>query len=122
MEMIKEYSKFLFISMCMGLVIVCLSACIMTYTNVSDNMMSILVYTSVAISVFAGSTMLGKKVKQKGYIYGALFGLIFFSIIYIFTVVSFKGFFVNWTATIYLFTSLISGAVGGILGVNILGK
>ena len=122
MEMIKEYSKTLFISICMGLVLVCLSACIMTYTNINDTMMPILVYTSVGVGVFAGSAMLGKKVKEKGYMYGALFGFIFFSIIYIFTVVSFKGFFANATAGIYLLTSLVSGAVGGILGVNMSSK
>lgn len=122
MEMIKEYSKTLFISICMGLVLVCLSACIMTYTNINDTMMPILVYTSVGVGVFAGSTMLGKRVKEKGYLYGALFGFIFFSIIYIFTVVSFKGFFANATAGIYLLTSLVSGAIGGILGVNMSSK
>lgn len=122
MEMIKEYSKFLFISICMGLILVCLSACIMAYTNISDTVMPILVYTSVGISVFAGSMMLGRKVKQKGYIYGAIFGFIFFSIIYLFTVVSFKGFFANATAGIYLLTSIVSSALGGILGVNMSGK
>ena len=122
MEMIKEYSKTLFISICMGLVLVCLSACIMTYTNINDTMMPILVYTSVGVGVFAGSAMLGRKVKEKGYLYGALFGCIFFSIIYIFTVVSFKGFFANATAGIYLLTSLVSGAIGGILGVNMSSK
>lgn len=120
--MVRDYSRFLFISICIGLVLVCLSAVIMTYTNVNDTMMPILVYTSVGIGVFAGSTMLGKKVKQKGYIYGALFGFIYFSIIYLFTVVSFKGFFVNATVGIYLLTSLVSSAIGGILGVNMSGK
>jgi len=94
----------------------------MTYTNINDTMMPILVYTSVGVGVFAGSAMLGRKVKEKGYLYGALFGCIFFSIIYIFTVVSFKGFFANATAGIYLLTSLVSGAIGGILGVNMSSK
>lgn len=120
--MIKEYSKFLFISICIGLVLVCLSAFIMAYTNINDTMMPVLVYTSIGVSVFAGSVMLGRKVKEKGYIYGAIFGFIFFSIMYIFTVLSFKGFFVNSTAGIYLLTSLVSGAVGGILGVNMSSK
>ena len=71
------------------------------------------------VSILISSMLLLRKIKEKGLLYGALFGLIYFVIIYLVNVLSFNGFFVSNTLGIYFGICMLSGVIGGIIGVNI---
>lgn len=119
MNTLKEYTKFMIITILIGLVLTCLIAILLAYTNINDNMLGTLIFVATALSIFIGSTMLNRKFKKRGYLYGLFFGLIFFLIIYTFSCLLSSAFIFNTTALVYLLMALVCGAVGGIIGVNI---
>ena len=119
MDILKEYTKFMVISLLIEIIITCLIGVLLAYTNINDNMMGTLIFVGTAISIFSGSTLLNRKIKKKGYLYGLIFGLINFIIIYTFSSLFFSTLTINTTVLVYLIMSIIIGAVGGIIGVNI---
>ncbi|MDD2628450.1 MAG: TIGR04086 family membrane protein [Clostridia bacterium] len=119
MDMLKQYTKFIIISLIFGAILTCLIGVFFAYTNVSDTMMGTLVFVGVGLSIFIGSTMLNRKIKKKGYLYGAIFGVTHLLLIYTFSAIAFSGFFINTTVLIYIIMSVMTGAIGGIIGVNI---
>lgn len=119
MNTLKEYTKFMVISILIGVIITCLIGVLLAYTNINDNMLGTLIFVGTAISIFIGSTMLNRKFKKRGYLYGLIFGLIFFLLIYTFSCLLSTSFIFNTTVLIYLLMAIVSGAIGGIIGVNI---
>lgn len=119
MVKIKEYSKCLLLSFMIAIIFLSVSACIFAYTSIQDRHLQSFVFGVVMISVLIGSMMLCRKMKEKGLLYGALFGILYLAIIYLFTVIAFQGFFVSNTLGIYAAISILSGVVGGIIGVNV---
>lgn len=119
MEMLKEYTKFMIISILIGIIITCLIGVLLAYTNINDNMIGTLIFVGTSLSIFIGSTMLNRKFKKRGYLYGLLFGLIFFILIYTFSCLLSSSLVFNTTVLIYILTSIVSGIIGGIIGVNI---
>lgn len=119
MNTLKEYTKFIFLSIIIGFILTCLIGVLLAYTNINDNMLGTLVFVATAISIFIGSTLLNRKFKKRGYLYGLIFGLIFFILIYTFSSILASSLIFNTTVLIYILMAIISGAVGGIIGVNI---
>lgn len=119
MEKIKRYSISLVISFLLAIVFLLISSAIFAYTNINDRHLDSFVLGCVMISVLIGSMILLRKLKEKGLLYGAIFGIIYFFIIYLVNVLAFSGFFVSNTLGIYFGICILSGIVGGIIGVNI---
>ena len=119
MGYIKEYTKFLILSFLVALILLSLTGVIFAYTNINDSLINTFVFVIVAISNLIGSTLLTHKLKRRGLILGLLFGTIFFLIIYLASVILYTGFFINNEVLIYMLLCLVSGVVGGIIGVNI---
>jgi len=119
MNTLKEYTKFMVISLLIGFIITCLIGLLLAYTNINDNMMGTLIFVGTAISIFIGSTLLNRKFKKRGYLFGLIFGLIFFILIYSISSLLSASLVFNTTVLIYLLMALVSGIIGGIIGVNI---
>ena len=119
MEKIKRYSISLVISFAIAIFFLLISSAIFAYTNINDRHLNSFVLGSVMVSILIGSMLLLRKIKEKGLLYGALFGLIYFAIIYLVNVLGFNGFFVSNTLGIYFGICMLSGIIGGIIGVNI---
>ena len=120
MEKIKYYSINMLISFGISIVFLLITSLIFAYTSISDRYLNMFVFGTIAISVLIGSMLLLRKIKQKGFFYGILFGLIYCLILYIFSVIAYNGFFFTNTLGIYfLICCLLTGTVGGIVGVNL---
>ena len=108
-----------FISFFVAAILLCLSAVIFAYTNINDRHLQTFVFGTVMLSVLIGATILARRIKKKGLLFGALFGLIFILLVYMITCMAYTGFFVSNTLLIYMAICILSGIVGGIIGVNI---
>lgn len=118
MTKIKNYAFSLLITFLISGVLLCLSATIFAYTNISDRYLQTVIFGVVMISVLIGSAILAKKIKEKGLLLGGIFGAIFVAIIFLITSIAYGFTFTN-TFLIYLAVSVLSGVIGGIIGVNI---
>jgi len=107
MDILKEYTKFMIFSILFGLIITCLIGVLLAYTNINDNMMGTLIFVGAAISIFSGSMLLNRKIKKRGYLYGLIFGLIFFILIYGFSALAASSLIMNTTVLVYLIMSIL---------------
>lgn len=119
MVKIKNYAFSLMIAFLISTLLLSLSAAIFAYTNINDRYLQTFVFGSVMLSVIVASTILAKRIKEKGLLLGAIFGIIYVLIIFCITSIAYTGFVFTNTLLIYLGISVLSGVIGGIIGVNI---
>ena len=105
---IKNYAFCLLISIFIAALLLCLSAVIFAYTNINDRYLQTFVFGSVMISSLIGAIILAKKIKEKGLLMGAIFGLIYVIIIYLVSSLAYTGFGFTNTLLIYLAISSLS--------------
>jgi len=60
----------------------------------------------------------GMDIKKNGIINGMLVGLIYITVIYLLSSIVTGNFLLNITSIIMIITSVLTGALGGIIGVN----
>lgn len=91
---------------------------ILSYTSVSESTIPTIVIIITAISILIGSTISTSNIKKNGIINGMLVGLIYIAIIYLLSSIVTGNFLLNITSIIMIITSVLTGALGGIIGVN----
>lgn len=91
---------------------------ILSYTSVSENTIPTIVIIITAISILIGSTISTSNIKKNGIINGMFVGLIYIAIIYLLSSIVTGNFLLNITSIIMIITSVLTGALGGIIGVN----
>ncbi len=94
-------------------------AILLTSTNISENTMTAVVITVSGVSILIGSSISSFKIKKQGIINGALVGLIYITALYLLSSIIFVGFELNLSSIIMLVVSIITGMIGGIIGVNL---
>lgn len=119
MDKIKKLLINLLISFGIMAIFLCLTAVIFAYTNIDDRHLQTFVFGIVLLSNLFGSTLFLRKVKEKGLIYGGLFGMMYCFILYLVTSLMFNNFSLTNTLAIYFIICILSGIIGGVIGVNI---
>ena len=91
---------------------------ILTYTSISENVGNSAIIIINSVSILIGSGITTKNQKSKGILKGSLCGLGYIGIIYLISSLISLDFTVNTSSIIMIVTSVISGGIGGIIGVN----
>lgn len=91
---------------------------ILTYTNISENVIEPVIIILTAISIFIGSSIGNMQIKKNGIINGALIGGSYLIILYIFSSIINTNFALNGKSIIIIISGIICGIIGGIIGVN----
>jgi len=115
---LKYFGINLVITCVVILLLLLVTSAIFAYTNLNDKYLDIFVYSSIGISVFLNSIFLNRKIKYKGAVYGSMFGLLVIVTIYLIGAI-FLSFSLSYTAVVYIAVAVISGLIGGIIGVNL---
>lgn len=122
-KIIQKDLKNIFIGCIISIIITCIScfilATILINTNISETIIPISIIVIYIISVLIGSSISSIKTNRKGIINGGLVGIIYISIIYILSSITLAGFKLNMYSIIIIIGSIISGMIGGIIGVNL---
>lgn len=92
---------------------------VLTYTSISENVGNSAIIIINSISILIGSGITTKNQKSKGILKGSLCGLCYIGIIYLISSLISLNFTVNTSSIIMIITSVISGGIGGIIGVNL---
>lgn len=115
---IKPILKSILISLVITFIFVLLLTTLCYFGNVSEKLLGFLIFLASAVSVFLSCLFMAKGIGEKGLIYGALSGFGYFAIIFVASVCS-SGCFTPSTQSItMLLGSVLSGALGGVVGVN----
>lgn len=95
---------------------------ILTYTNVSEEIINPTIIIITAISILIGSTISNIKMKKNGLINGGIIGGLYIILLYIFSSVFNENFSLTMQSVIMIITGIAFGILGGIIGVNISSK
>lgn len=93
---------------------------LLTYTNLSENLIQPVVISVTGMSILAGSFLVTRKIKKNGIIKGITVGIIYIMLIYLVSsIVNNLNFKLNIESIVMISIGIICGAVGGFIGVNV---
>ena len=95
---------------------------VLTYTNVSENIINPTIIIITALSILIGSSISNIKIKKNGLINGGIVGGVYIVLLYLFSSVFSMQFSLTIQSIIMIITGIVFGILGGIIGVNISSK
>ena len=95
---------------------------VLTYTNVSENIINPTIIIITALSILIGSTISNIKIKKNGLINGAIIGGVYIILLYLFSSIFRMEFSLTLQSVIMMITGATFGILGGIIGVNVSSK
>ncbi len=116
---IMRIVKGVVLAISLSLILLLIFAVLLTYTNISEDTMIPVVMTIVGISILIGSTICARKIKKNGIVNGGLVGLIYVLLLYLISSLCLVGFSLTINSFVMLIVGLITGMLGGIIGVNL---
>ena len=100
------------------IILVVIIAIISYLADISDNIISILLFISSVLSIFAGSILMTRTTQENGLVHGALIGIGYFVLVLIASIVVKREFDFNGNLITMLIADVAGGMLGGILGIN----
>lgn len=114
----KEYIKGIIKAYSISVVLIfILSICIST-TSLKESIIRPAVIVISGFSILVASIFLANNKKEKGLINGAIIGAIYMFILYVVSSLASWNFSVSQNSLIMIFVGIVSGIIGGIIGVN----
>lgn len=114
----KGVLKGIIFSFIITLILVFAIAIISYFTDISDKIISVLLFISSVLSALIGAFFLTRTTAKNGLIHGVLVGMGYFIIILISSIVMNKKININFNLLTMLIADLAGGMLGGILGIN----
>ncbi len=102
-----------------SLILLLIYAGLLTGTDIPETTMTPVVITITGVSILIGSSISSFKIKKQGMLNGALVGLIYMIIIYLFSSILLTGFTIGIKSIIMIAVGMAAGMIGGIIGVNL---
>lgn len=94
-----------------SLLLLFLFSILLTYTNMSENMIAPIILVITIISILIGSSISSNKMKKNGLMNGGIIGLLYISILYIISSFAQIGFHLNIYAILMIVFSILAGMV-----------
>lgn len=111
--------KGVMISIVISILLLTIYAVILTYTSTSESTIKPVVIIITGISLLIGSFISSMKLKKQGMTNGGIVGLIYILSIYIISSIWLSNFSLDLESIIMIIVSIITGMIGGIIGINI---
>lgn len=118
MESVKNIIKGVIISIIFTLIFLFVFSIILTYTKMSESLITPVIIVVTAISIFIGSSIGNLKMKKNGMLNGAFIGGIYLLSIYLLSGIINKNFSLTIQSIIIIVAGMLCGMFGGIIGVN----
>lgn len=107
------------LSYIMTLIIFLFVALILCFTEFPESMIGSAVVITTIISIMFGGTCTARRAKTRGWLNGAIAGLMYMIILYLVSSMSGKGFGINKYVVVMMLVGAVAGAIGGIVGINL---
>ncbi len=96
-----------------------LFALILTNTDFPQKLISPAVVVTTVISVLTAGSVSTKGLKSRGWLNGSIVGIIYMFVLYIVSSLIFKDFTIDKYVITMTVIGILTGAIGGIVGINI---
>lgn len=110
--------KGLIISFIVTLVSILIFSIILTYSNISEKIIPIVIIILTFISILIGTIIGVRKISKNGMLNGAIIGGIYVVLLYLISSLLNTGFAFNTYTILMIIAGIVSGIIGGIIGVN----
>ena len=117
-RLIKNIFVGVIISFACTILFLLIYSILLTYTNLSENTMNVVITLITAISILIGSSMGNMKIKKNGLINGGIIGGVYLIIIYLISSLLNWKFNLSIESIILILAGIGFGILGGIIGVN----
>lgn len=101
------------------LVIFLIFAVVITYTQFPESAIPTVVVVTTILSVIIAGTRVARKAKNRGWLNGAVAGMVYMIILYIISSLALTGFQFDRYVVYMFIMGLLAGAFGGIVGINL---
>ena len=115
---IINIGKGVLISLLFTIIFLIIFSTLLTYTNISEKLITPVIIVITAISIFIGSTIGNLKMNKNGLINGGAIGGIYLISIYVISSIISQNFALNMQSLIMIIIGIICGMFSGIIGVN----
>ena len=110
--------KYSIVSFLLTIIFLIIFSLVLTYTEIQENTIEPVIIILSSISILICSFVTSKKIKSKGIITGGILGVTYFLLLYILSSIFNASFSLNMYSIIMMISCVITGMIGGILGVN----
>ena len=110
--------KGIIISFLITLITIFIFSIILTYTNISENIIPIVIIGLTFISILIGSIITMRNIPKNGLINGAIIGGVYVIMLYLISSILNTGFSLNIYTIFMIIAGIVSGIIGGIIGIN----
>lgn len=100
------------------IILLIIFAAVLTYSKISESTMPTVIIVITALSILIGSQITTTRIKKNGIVNGVLVGIIYIVFLYLISSCVISNFSISNYSIIMMFTSVIIGGLGGIIGVN----
>ena len=119
MENLRDILKGIIVSFVILFCLLIVFAAVLSITSLSDTYIKPVLIGITFFSIIISSFFSLKKIKNKGAINGLIIGIGFLFILFIISFIINKGISFDMYSYMTMFFGILSGMIGGILGVNI---
>ena len=114
----KGVLKGILFSLAATIVLVLAVAVVCYFADVSDTVISFLLFLTSVLSVFLGGLFVAKNISQKGLLHGAALAIGYFIVMLCASMLMKKEFYISLHMIFILFGVIGAGMLGGIFGIN----
>ena len=121
-NLVKTFLKNLCLEFLFTIILLTILSLILSLTSANETIINPSIIFISAFSILIGSFFTGKRIGNKGILIGILQGFSYMFILYLFSSILSNNFSLDISSIVMILISIICGAIGGILGVNLSSK
>ncbi len=111
--------KGLFIAYIITVVLILIFSLLLTYTNLQENKIPLLNTIALIGSIALASIYVSIKIKEKGWIMGAIIGIVYYIILIALNFLFLKTLAMDIFSISKLILASVTGMIGGMIGINL---
>lgn len=106
-------------SIIISLILLLIFAILLCYTNLSENSIKPTILVITGVGILIGSMISAKKIRKNGLINGGMVGVVYIIILYMVSSLTITNFSITINSLTMLIVAIITGMIGGIIGINL---
>lgn len=116
---IKYIFKGLMIAFLLTLILILIFSLFLSFTSIRESKLPLFNNLVMIVSIVVGSIYVAIKVKENGWLNGALIGLGYYIVLTLLGILFIKPFIFDFVVLSRLVIALITGIIGGMIGINL---
>ncbi len=93
-------------------------ALVLSYTDFPEKYLPAVVLITTIMSIFVAGSTTTKHIKSRGWLNGGAVGLVYILVLYVLSSIVYKDFTINRQIISMALIGLLTGSIGGIVGIN----